>query len=81
MPSAKIQGGGGKCTSKGGQPHIKGGERQFQGGGQIINHSFVNEHFLLRTYFLTIQIYKRMRLITRVYGRGCKCNYFHSMGS
>ena len=48
MPKSR-EGGGGKCKSKGGQPHIKGGECQFQGGGAIINHSFVSEHFLLRT--------------------------------
>ena len=33
-----------------------------------INCSFISAHFLLSTYFLTAQTYKRMRFITRVYG-------------
>ena len=36
--------------------------------GGAINHSFISVHFLISAYFLTVQTYKRMRLITRVYG-------------
>ena len=36
--------------------------------GGAINRSFISAHFLLNTYFLTVQTYKCMRLITRVYG-------------
>ena len=36
--------------------------------GGAINRSFINAHFLLSIYFLTAQTYKRMCLITRVYG-------------
>ena len=35
--------------------------------GGAINRSFISAHFLLSAYFLTVQTYKRMRLITRVY--------------
>ena len=36
--------------------------------GGAINRSFISAHFLLSAYFLTVQTYKRLRLITRVYG-------------
>ena len=36
--------------------------------GGAINHSFISAHFLLSVYFLTAQTYKRMCLITRIYG-------------
>ena len=36
--------------------------------GSAINHSFISAHFLLSAYFLTVQTYKRMHLITQVYG-------------
>ena len=36
--------------------------------GGAINRSFMSAHFLLSTYFLTVQTYKRIRLITQVYG-------------
>ena len=42
--------------------------------GSAINRSFISAHFLLSAYFLTVQTYKRMRLITRVYGN----RKFHS---
>ena len=35
--------------------------------GGAINRSFISAHFLLSTYFLTVQTYKCMRLITRAY--------------
>ena len=40
--------------------------------GGAINRPFISAHFLLSAYFLTAQTYKRMHLITRVYGI-CKC--------
>ena len=36
--------------------------------GGAINGSFMSTNSLLSTYFFTSQTYKRMRLITRVYG-------------
>ena len=39
--------------------------------GGAINHSFISAHFLLSAYFLTVQTYKCMRLITQVYGTMC----------
>ena len=36
--------------------------------GGAVNRSFISTHFLLSAYFLTAQTYKRMRLITQVYG-------------
>ena len=36
--------------------------------GGAINRPFISVQFLLSTYFLTAQTYKRMRLITQVYG-------------
>ena len=36
--------------------------------GGARNCSFISAHFLLSAHFLAAQTYKRMRLITRVYG-------------
>ncbi len=36
--------------------------------GGAINRSFISAHFSISAYFLTTQTYKRMRLLTRVYG-------------
>ena len=36
--------------------------------GGAINRSFISAQFSISAYFLTVQTYKRMRLITRVYG-------------
>ena len=36
--------------------------------GGVTKRSFISAYFLLSTYFLTTQSYKRMRLTTRVYG-------------
>jgi hypothetical protein len=33
-----------------------------------INRSFINAHFSINAHFLTTQTYKRMRLLTGVYG-------------
>ena len=41
--------------------------------GGAKNRSLINEHFLLSTYFLIAQTYKRMYLITEVYGDACDC--------
>ena len=47
--------------------YIARGKRAVPMGGAI-NRSLISAHFLLSAYFLTVQTYKRMRLITRVYG-------------
>ena len=36
--------------------------------GGATKRSLISAYFLFRAYFLTAQSYKRMRLITRVYG-------------
>ena len=35
--------------------------------GGAINRSYISAHFSISAYFLTVQTYKHMRLITRVY--------------
>ena len=48
--------------------------------GGARNRSFISAHFLLSAYFVAAQTYKRMRLITRVYGIyavGCVSNQTH----
>jgi hypothetical protein len=44
--------------------------------GGAINRSFTSAHFSISAYFLTAQTYKRMRLITRVYGIVCDMRIF-----
>ena len=41
--------------------------------GSAINRSFISAHFLLSAYFLTVQTFKCMRLITQVYGKLSVC--------
>ena len=45
--------------------------------GGAINRSFISAHILLSAYFLTIQIYKHMRLITFTFGMCLRstCSY------
>ena len=47
--------------------HAARGEGVILMGGAI-NCSFISAHYLLSAYFLTVQTYKHMRLIARVYG-------------